>query len=122
MQKYARWRFVREIARVNVVEDGEVRWLWRAIDITFEYLRQRRAGSLETFLHLREDDLGLPLERQTFDLAGAGLEWRQARQEYKIAGEGDWIDRPFTSAFEIARVGFHPQSLHEASLPLVAPI
>src|SRR5438876_11965957 len=95
VQEDARWRLVREIARVNVVEDGEVRWLWRAIDVAFEHLRQRRARSLETFLHLRKNDLGLALERQAFDLAGAGLEWRQTGQEYKTAGEGNWIDRPF---------------------------
>jgi hypothetical protein len=66
---------------------------------------------------LREDDLGLALERQTFDFARAGLERRQAGQEYKIAGEGDWIDRPFASAFEIARVWLRPQSLHHGASP-----
>jgi phosphoribosylaminoimidazolecarboxamide formyltransferase/IMP cyclohydrolase len=40
VQEDARWRLVREIARVNIVEGSEVRWVWRAIDVTFEYLPQ----------------------------------------------------------------------------------
>lgn len=102
MKERARWGLAREIARVNVVEDSKVSWFWRAIDIAFQHLCQRGAGSLETFLHLREDDLGLALKRQTFDLASTGLERRQAGQKYKVSCEGDWIDRPFLSTFEIA--------------------
>src|SRR6476659_9006566 len=71
----------------------------------------------EKLLHLHEDDLGLALERQTFDLASAGIERWQAGQEYKTAGEGDRIDRPFASAFEIARVRLYPQSLHHGASP-----
>jgi len=117
MQENTRRGFAREIAFVDGVERCEVRGFGRAINIALEYLRERRPGGFETFLHLHEDDLGLALERQTFDLAGAGIERWQAGQEYKTAGEGDRIDRPFASAFEIARVRLYPQSLHHGASP-----
>jgi hypothetical protein len=37
----AGWRLAREKTRINVIEDREVFWLGRAIDIALEHLRKR---------------------------------------------------------------------------------
>jgi hypothetical protein len=53
-------------------------------DIALEHLRERRAGSLKTFLHLHKDDLGLALKRQSFDLTGAGSRVCHVRPQANI--------------------------------------
>ena len=74
MQKNTGRGFAREVAGVNLVEPGEVRWIGRAIDIALDHLRQRRAGSFQTQLHLLEHEFGLALERGRLDVADHGIE------------------------------------------------
>jgi hypothetical protein len=86
VQKDAGGRIGREIPRVNLIEDAEVRWIWRAIDIAFDDLRERGARGFEAQLHLIEHNLGLPFERSRLDITAFGIEGRQAGQVDEAVG------------------------------------
>src|SRR5580704_2430756 len=65
----ARWRVFRGIAVINSVEGCEVLRAGHAIDIAFDHLRQRRAGSFQAMLKLFQHQLALALKRLWLDLA-----------------------------------------------------
>src|SRR5262249_40408308 len=77
-------RIAREVARVDLVDRGEVDGVG-AIDVTLEDFLKRGAGCGEAELDLVELDFHLTYDRKRFDLAGLGIVGRDVRHEHHIA-------------------------------------
>jgi len=106
-QKDARWRFLREIARINVVEPAEVGRI-RAIDIALDHPLHGRPGGLQAPLHLVKDDFGLLLERESSSLAAGGVKWGQTGNEDEIARDNDRKDWSLAATLQIRRKRLYP--------------
>src|SRR5436190_18250076 len=103
MQEDAGRGVSRNIAGIDVVEDAEMRFVRRAVDVALQHAIQGRTGSFKAKPHLLQNQLRLSCEWHPLDLAGLRIERRQARHINGFTRHDHRIDRPLAAAFEICR-------------------
>jgi hypothetical protein len=109
----ARRRFILEEACVGGVEGRKTRRLQHTVHAAFDELCQRGTRGLEAKLHLRENALGLDLERHSLDLTGLRIERRQPEEKREPVGDDNRFDRTVAAngiAFEPCGTGLDAQA------------
>src|SRR5262245_34764431 len=66
----------RKIAGIDVVEDAEMRFVRRTVDVALQHAIQGRTGSFKAKLHLLQNQFRLPRKWHPLDLPGLRIERR----------------------------------------------